>query len=66
MLVLSRKIGEVVMIGNDVTLMVIGVHGNQIRLGVHAPRDVEIHREEVYLQIRQGESTGQGEAACQD
>jgi len=55
MLVLSRRIGETVVIGNDVTLMVLGVRGNQIKLGVQAPSDVKIHRKEIYLRIKKEE-----------
>ena len=52
MLILSRRIGETIMIGDDVTVTVLGVQGNQIRIGIHAPDDVSIHREEVYRRIK--------------
>lgn len=52
MLILTRKIGETLMIGDDVTVTVLGVKGNQVRLGVHAPADVEVHREEIYDRIK--------------
>ena len=51
MLVLTRRIGETVMIGDDVTVTVLGVNGQQVRLGVNAPREVEVHREEIYHKI---------------
>jgi carbon storage regulator len=52
MLILTRRIGESVMIGDDVTVTVLNVHGNQVRIGVHAPRDVPVHREEIFERIR--------------
>ncbi len=55
MLVLTRKIGEKVMIGNDVTVTILGLFGNHVRLGINAPKSVDIHREEIYVKI-QGES----------
>jgi len=54
MLILTRRVGETVVIGNDVTVTVLGVKGNQVRLGVNAPREVTVHREEIYERI-QGE-----------
>ncbi|MDE2149147.1 MAG: carbon storage regulator CsrA [Gammaproteobacteria bacterium] len=53
MLILTRRIGEAVMIGDEVTVTVLGVKGNQIRLGVKAPRDISVHREEIFLRIRE-------------
>jgi len=52
MLVLSRRIGEILVIGKDINIVVLGVNGNQIRLGIVAPRDVTVHREEVYKRIQ--------------
>lgn len=52
MLILTRRTGETVMIGNDVTLTVLGVKGNQVRLGINAPKDVPVHREEIFERIR--------------
>ena len=52
MLILTRRVGETVMIGDNVTVTVLGVKGNQVRLGVNAPRDVAVHREEIYERIR--------------
>ncbi len=54
MLILTRRVGETLMIGEEVTVTVLGVKGNQIRLGVNAPKDVAVHREEIYNRI-QGE-----------
>lgn len=51
MLILTRKLGESIRIGDDITLTVLSVKGNQIRLGVDAPRDVEVHRQEIYDRI---------------
>ena len=51
MLILTRRIGEAVMIGNQVTLTVLGVRGNQVRLGVGAPKEVAVHRKEVFDRI---------------
>ena len=53
MLILTRRIGETIMIGDDVKLTVLGVKGNQVRLGVDAPKDVAVHREEIYRRIQQ-------------
>jgi carbon storage regulator len=55
MLVLTRKIGEKVMIGDDVTVTILGLFGNHVRLGINAPKSVDIHREEIYVKI-QGEN----------
>ena len=51
MLILSRRICETIMIGDDVTVTVLGVKGDHIRIGIHAPDDVSIHREEIYRRI---------------
>jgi carbon storage regulator len=53
MLILTRRIGETIMIGDDVKLTVLGVKGNQVRIGVDAPKDVAVHREEIYRRIQQ-------------
>ena len=52
MLILTRRVGETMMIGDDVTVTVLGVKGNQVRIGVNAPREVAVHREEVWLKIQ--------------
>jgi carbon storage regulator len=64
MLVLTRRVGESVIIGDDVVIMVLGVKGNQIRVGINAPRNVAVHREEIYERIkreRQGDLTGRAD-----
>lgn len=62
MLILTRRVGETLMIGDDVTVTVLGVKGNQVRIGVNAPRDVAVHREEIYERIRH-EKTQAGESS---
>lgn len=52
MLILTRRVGESVMIGDEVTITVLGVKGNQVRIGVNAPKDVAVHREEIYERIQ--------------
>ncbi len=67
MLILTRRVGETLMIGDEVTVTVLGVKGNQVRIGVNAPKDVAVHREEIYERIRRereesgGDSNGPGE-----
>jgi carbon storage regulator len=53
MLILTRRVGETLMIGDDVTVTVLGMKGNQVRIGVNAPKDVAVHREEIYDRIKQ-------------
>jgi carbon storage regulator len=52
MLVLSRRLGETIVIGNGIIVTIIGIHGNQVKIGIAAPQDVTVHREEVYLRIQ--------------
>ena len=61
MLILTRRVGETVMIGDEVTITVLGVKGNQVRVGINAPKSVAVHREEIYERIKreqQGDTTG--------
>jgi carbon storage regulator len=60
MLILTRRVGETVMIGNDVTVTVLGVKGNQVRVGVNAPKEVAVHREEIYERIKREEQAAGG------
>lgn len=55
MLILTRRVGETLIIGDDVVITVLGVKGNQVRIGINAPKDVSIHREEIYNRIHQGQ-----------
>ena len=53
MLILTRKVGESVLIGDDISISVLSVRGNQVKLGVQAPKEVSVHREEIYQRILQ-------------
>jgi carbon storage regulator len=58
-LILTRRIGESLMVGDDVSISVLGVKGNQVRIGIDAPKDVAVHREEIYLKIQSEKSQGE-------
>lgn len=71
MLILTRRVGETLMIGHDVTVTVLGVKGNQVRIGVNAPKSVAVHREEIYERIKReeqglGPANGNGVSHPQD
>jgi carbon storage regulator len=53
MLILTRRVGETLMIGDEITVTVIGVNANQIRLGIGAPKEIPVHREEVYVRLQE-------------
>ena len=58
MLVITRRVNETLMVGDDVTVTVLGVKGNQVRIGVNAPREVAVHREEIYERIKSEKQQG--------
>ena len=66
MLILTRRINETLNIGDDVQVTVLGIKGNQVRIGINAPRDVPVHREEIYQRIKREERVDSGEAGGAD
>ena len=66
MLILTRRINETLNIGDDVQVTVLGIKGNQVRIGINAPRDVPVHREEIYQRIKREERVDSGESGSED
>ena len=58
MLILTRRVGETLIIGDNVTVTVLGVKGNQVRIGINAPKDLSVHREEIYQRIKREQEAG--------
>lgn len=61
MLILTRRVGESIMVGEEITVSVLGVKGNQVRVGVNAPKEVAVHREEIYERIQREEEAARGQ-----
>ena len=66
MLILTRRVGETLMIGNDISITVLGVKGSQVRIGVDAPKEVAVHREEIFERINAEQGKPPGAPAMQD
>ena len=66
MLILTRRVGETLVIGDDVTVTVLGIKGNQVRIGVNAPKDVSVHREEIYDRIQREKGAASGAPQSSD
>ena len=65
MLILTRRVGETLMIGNDVTVTVLGVKGNQVRIGINAPKNIAVHREEIYERVKREQENGNATASTE-
>ena len=66
MLILTRRVGETVVIGEDISVTVLGVKGNQIRLGINAPKDVAVHRQEIFDRIQNESTDSAGGGSSED
>lgn len=66
MLILTRRINETLNIGDDVQVTVLGIKGNQVRIGINAPRDVPVHREEIYQRIKREERSNENKSDADD
>lgn len=66
MLILTRRVGETLMIGDEISVTVLGVKGNQVRVGVNAPRNVSVHREEIYERIQNEDGSSSSASSSED
>lgn len=66
MLILTRKVGEVIMIGEDIVVKVLGVRSGQVKIGIEAPRELPVHRHEIFERIKAEDSSQNGESCAPD